>query len=455
MVVFEPGIAMAGGTDWTMISDIGNTECFVHIVLPVKTGFVPAGRFAMDFQQGARRGRFMYARSYLDRPDAVSIDPVRMPLDARQYETVGWDGVFGSLRDASPDYWGRRVIERHAGRPELSEIDYLLLSPDDRVGALGFGLSAEPIAPKRDFNKTLDLDRLISLADRVISDRRVPETPEANRLDELLLLGTSMGGARPKAVVEDDDGLWLAKFPHPEDKWNHARVEHAMLSLARRCGIDVAHSRVETVGGRDVLLVKRFDWERSTDGYLRSRMLSAFTLLRPEIEETPNPRRWWSYPLLVEELRRLSAHPIPDAQQLFRRMVYNALISNIDDHPRNHAVIAKGDRWEISPAYDLTPSVPVSIERRDLAMRCGDAGRYANAENLLSQCERFNLNRHEAGAIIDTMEKRVRREWYPVARRAGVSETDCSAIRGAFVYPGFRYSLQDMGDDDGMSPHGR
>ncbi len=145
---------------------------------------------------------------------------------------------------------------------------------------------------------------------------------------------------------------------------------------------------------------------------------------------------------MAEELRRVSANPKEDAAELFRRMVFNALISNIDDHPRNHAVIAKEREWKLSPAYDLTPSMPVSLERRDLALSCGDWGRYAYAENLLSQSQRFYLGREQAEALITAMEKQIKATWYETARRAGVSERDCDRIKGAFVHPGFRLLVE-------------
>jgi serine/threonine-protein kinase HipA len=190
------------------------------------------------------------------------------------------------------------------------------------------------------------------------------------------------------------------------------------------------------VAGRDVLLVKRFDRERSEHGYGRARMVSALTLLRAD--DGPQARDKWSYVLLAEELRRASAEPQKDAPELFRRMCFNALISNTDDHPRNHAVVAKGRDWKLSPAYDLTPSTLVSVERRDLALAAGDAGRHASAENLRSQSIRFLVKRDEADALITEMEQRVRQTWYDVARGEGPSERDCGLISGAFAYPGFR-----------------
>ncbi|MBK6674296.1 MAG: HipA domain-containing protein [Proteobacteria bacterium] len=345
-------------------------------------------------------------------------------------------GLFGALRDAGPDYWGRRVIEKHAGIATLDELDYLLQSPDDRAGALGFGLNVEPPAPKREFNRTLELARLQELADELLRDEIEPGNRDLVQVQDLLLLGTAMGGARPKAVVEDGDALWIAKFNRSDDHWNQARVEHAMLRLAHECGLDVARSRVTQVGARDALLVQRFDRVKSESGYFRARMLSALTLLRAGDSHLDRER--WSYLVLVEELRRLCENAESDARELFRRMVFNALISNTDDHPRNHAVIAPGARWRLSPAYDLTPSPLVSVERRDLALTAGSMGRRASAANLLSQCA-VPCSRPKRRTILwIPMEGMVRARWYDVARREGVSERDCDTIARSFVYQGFR-----------------
>jgi serine/threonine-protein kinase HipA len=413
------------------------SECFVYITLPGETEAVTAGRYALSTERrGVVEGRFVYGRSYLERPNAVALDPVELKLSPRTYNTVALGGVFGALRDASPDYWGRLVIQRHLGNAQPGEMAYLLFSPDDRAGALGFGLNQTPPAPRRSFNQTLDLAKLQATADAIVADESGAGAVEHEQIEKLLAIGTSMGGARPKTVVEDGDGLWVAKFNRPEDPWNSARVEHAMLLLARACGLVTAESRVAEIGGRDVLLVKRFDREQSSQGYRRARMVSALTLLRAE--DTYQSRDKWSYVLLAEELRRVCSDPERNAVELFRRMCFNALISNADDHPRNHAVIAREQDWQLSPAYDLTPATPVSQERRDLAMACGDAGRFASADNLLSQSARFLLAPLQAEAIIAAMEEQVRASWYATARGAGVSERDCDRIASAFVYPGFR-----------------
>jgi len=255
------------------------------------------------------------------------------------------------------------------------------------------------------------------------------------QVDVLLRPGTSLGGARPKNVVEDDEGLWIAKFPDRGDRWSNARVEHSMLSLARECGINAAYSKIITVGKADVVLVKRFDRERVEAGYWRHRMVSGLTILNTE--DTADARRDWSYLVLADELRRRSCKSAADLVELYRRMVFNALISNTDDHPRNHALIAPGRDFELSPAYDLTPNPMMSVEKRDLAMTAGDFNRYANRLNLLSGHARFKISREDASAIIDSVQRTVRDRWYPVLRENGTSEADCERVTRAFNYPGF------------------
>ena len=432
-------IAPAILISWIMISEFNNTECFVYITLPGETTPVTAGKYIIQYDKsGLPRGLFVYGKSYLGRAHKAPIDPIELKLSDRTYETRSLKGVFGAFRDAGPDHWGRQVIERHTGKPELSEMDYLLYAPDDRAGALSFGLNPTPPASLRKFNQTIDLERLQKIATAIINEEPLPNEPDNKRVDDLLLVGTSMGGARPKTVVEDNEGLWIAKFNRDDDKWNSARVEHAMLMLARACGLTTALSTVVQIGERNVLLVKRFDREKTDNSYTRARMMSGLTLLRAEDAHTSRDK--WSYPLLAEELRRVSARPREDVEELFRRMCFNALISNIDDHPRNHAVIAKEYDWQLSPAYDLTPFTPISIERRDLALICGDAGRRANAANILSQSKRFLLETQKASALLDNLQRQIKNTWYETARRAGVSELDCEKISSAFVYEGFFYA---------------
>jgi serine/threonine-protein kinase HipA len=174
-------------------------------------------------------------------------------------------------------------------------------------------------------------------------------------------------------------------------------------------------------------------------------MVSGLTLIdADDSPDTADKRQKWSYLLLADEIRRAaSGNQTKDLPELFRRICFNALVSNTDDHPRNHAVLAKDHTWSLSPAYDLTPNPMIALERRDLAMAFGGWGRYANRTNLLSQCERFLVSKEEASRIVDDMVKTVDSTWYATARQVGVSERDCELIRRAFVYEGFGYDLTD------------
>jgi serine/threonine-protein kinase HipA len=414
-------------------------ECFVYITLPGAVSATTAGRFVIEMDaRGEGLGRFVYGRSYLENSQAVDIDPVELKLAGTTYETIEMNGVFGALRDAGPDFWGRRIIEKRAGIPALREIDYLLESPDDRAGALGFGTNSKPPAPPRKFNQTIELETLQEIAEALVRDE-IPNHPDIEQAQDLLLIGTSMGGARPKAVIESESGLWIAKFSRPDDRWSYPRVEHAMLELARQCGIDAAESRLVTVAGKDVLLVRRFDRQRTPAGYTRARMISAMTALRTG--DAPTARQGWSYVRLAEELRRMVSAPKADARELYRRICFNALISNTDDHPRNHAFLAFDRNWRLSPAYDLIPLPVVSQDRRDLAMECGRHGRFANAQNILSECRRFLLEREEAEKIVNEMREQVEKTWHATALQCGVSAKDADTIRGAFVYPGFSRTI--------------
>ncbi|MGA0594285.1 type II toxin-antitoxin system HipA family toxin [Enterovirga sp. CN4-39] len=416
-----------------------SSGCFVYITLPDTVEPVVAGRFELlTSRTGSTVGRFIYGRSYLARPNKVPIDTRRLAvLDDTVKEIAGASAIFPSLRDAAPDRWGRLVIEREFGG-ELDEMGYLLNSPDDRAGALGFGLNPNPPAPLRAFNRTLRLPELLDAADELLRGDPIKDTPVNRQVQKLHLLGTSMGGARPKTVVEDDEGLWLAKFSRPDDAWDNPRVEHAMLELASECGISASRSKVVQVGERPVLFVKRFDRERVDGGYLRHRMISGITFL--DASETSADRTRWSYPLFADELRRRDLNEESARRELFQRVVFNALISNVDDHPRNHAVIGDARGWRLAPAYDLVPTPMVAQDGRTLAMEVGTDGRLATRDNLISECGRFAMGQDEASDLIKDLRDLVEARWYGACRAVGVSPADCELIRSAFVYPGFQWT---------------
>ena len=399
-------------------------ECFVSIVLPGKTEPVLAGRLRVSqTYEGMPLGRFVYGRSYLDRPDAVELDPVELRLSRRVYETARMNGIFGAIRDSMPDYWGRRLIELGTGQVVFQEMDCLLAGPDDRAGALAFATDTDLPKPRSVFHSITDLPKLHVIADRVSQDQRPPGLADCR---------TSMGGARPKAVIEHENQLWLVKFNHPDDRWNHPRVEHGLLRLARECGLRTADSEVRRIGDRDVLLVLRFDRQWNGTGYRRSRMVSGLTLLCAD--DTPMERWRWSYLALADEVRRASAKPAQDLLELFGRMCFSIAVSNLNDYPRNHALVASGRAWRLSPAYDLMPVPASGSEQRNLAMTCGPAGRTASRANALGAAHRFLLERDQAVAVFDRIAETVRAAWRSTMLGCGVSRRDCDTIASAFVH---------------------
>jgi serine/threonine-protein kinase HipA len=405
---------------------------YVYVQLPGTLTTVPAALLKVDkLRDGSYVGRFRYGDRYLKRKDAIELDPFKLPLADTVHEFTKLKGIPGAVRDAGPDAWGRLVIEHKLQRApgDLEEIDYLLHGPQDAAGYLSFGATVEATASKRSFNRTHQLAQLVAAAEAIEEGERVPA-----RILEQLEPGTSMGGARPKATIEDGNRLWVGKFPEKADRCNLQRIEHATLELARRCGIDASSSRLESVGGRDVLMVERFDREHIDGGYLRFGLVSAFTML--DVDEHYLDRERWSYPLLADELRRWSRKPKDDRIELFRRMVFNAAVSNNDDHPRNHAVRRTARGWELTPAYDLVPTPTVSLDRRDLAMTVGTYGRVASIYNLLSQCRRFGLNNEAARAVVDMIVTTLR-SWRGDFRTSGVSSQDIDYIASAFLPQAF------------------
>lgn len=249
------------------------------------------------------------------------------------------------------------------------------------------------------------------------------------QLQEILQQGTNLGGARPKCTVTDEDGIWIAKFPEATDTFNNPRVEHACLTLAGACGLDVSASKLLTLpGGRDVLLVRRFDRIAADDSYSRIGFVSALSMLRSDEHD----RHSWSYPGLAEQIRRQRVTRA-DLRELYRRMLFNVVVRNSDDHPRNHGFLYDAQRMRLAPAYDLVPQ-PARFgvaEDFQLAMTIGEHGRQATLTNVLSRCEAFGLDR-DAAAEMCVAIGTAAAGWKAHFRATGVSASECRIFEGSF-----------------------
>lgn len=404
--------------------------CYVYIQLPSTFEWTPCASLKVkEVGAGAFQGTFTYGKRYLARGNVVELDPYHLKLTDKSMKFTKLKGIPGALRDASPDAWGRRVIQARLEREsaDIAEMEYLLNGPDDGAGCLRFGLSAQPPGPAKPFNRTHQLEALSLAAEQFEETGKLPY-----EVLESLEPGTSMGGARPKVTVEDNHRIYLAKFPEKQDKHNMQRIEYATLELARAAGLQVCGTRMEPVGKAEVLMLLRFDreWNPDAHSYVRHGQVSGLTVLDAEDGYTGRDR--WSYLLLADEIRRWSVKPDTDRLELFRRMVFNAMVTNNDDHPRNHAMLRTTSGWRLSPAYDIVPVPLISLERRDLALEAGRYGRVASIYNLLSDSGSFGLTFDEAQQVIDKMVDAVK-GWRDVFLKHKVEERSVEYISGAIL----------------------
>lgn len=409
---------------------MSSKECFVYIQLPGAHELVTLGKLKWEKTGSAGVGVFLYGQTYLKNPKAIPLDPFELPLEEREFECTTNDGIFGPIRDASPDTWGRYVIQKNTLREEWDEIGYLLHSAEDRVGALSFGRGKVPPPPLKKFNQTILLNDLIEAAHKIEKNEPISETEKT-----ILLAGMSMGGARPKTVVERDQQLWVAKFPSYNDTNNFSKIEYATMQMAKDCGLNIPDIDLVKINGRDVFLIKRFDreWDKAAENYTRHHFVSGLTLLN--IDE--NDRTRWSYIDLADHMRRWIPKPEDDLHELFRRIVFNALISNTDDHPRNHGFMYVSKGYQLTKAYDLVPKPAVGTVR-DSAMTIGDLGRVFTKKNILTRCSAFNLERNEAEKIYQEMKDTVSK-WRRYYKKADLPESDFAYLEPAFYWEGLDY----------------
>lgn len=369
---------------------------------------------------------FEYAREWLAREDAFSIDPTGLPLGS---SPIHGAALFGAMQDCGPDRWGRILIERAVRRQVLDrkpyrEIDYVLALDDAaRIGALRF--RSEPTGPFLAATAGR-LPPLVSLAALLrAADAVHGETETAADLRFLLGAGSPLGGARPKsAVILDDGRLAIAKFPKPDDVHDIAAGEVLALHLARQAGINAAESRLITVGGRGVSVITRFDREEGR----RLPFLSAHSLLGLPHGEAG------AYTLLADGIRQFGDDVPGDLRELWRRLVFSLLASNYDDHLRNHGFLMRTPgKWSLSPAYDLNP-VP-EIERAQMPKTAiSEVNTDSSIAAALEAAPRFGLKPAAAKAIVREV-RAVVADWRKAAKKLRLSARTLDAYASAFEHP--------------------
>jgi serine/threonine-protein kinase HipA len=390
------------------------------------------GRLWAHLRKNKESASFEYDQAWLTHRARFSLEPA-LKLGPGPFHTPADIPMFGAIGDSAPDRWGRALMrrmerrraEREGTTPRtLREIDYLLLVDDEaRQGALRFAESeGGPFLREEGIKRIpplIQLPKLLSAAERVIEKKDTDE--------DLLLLfapGSSLGGARPKASVREKDGhLAIAKFPRKDDEINTVLWESVALKLASKAGIAVPKWHVETAANKPVLLLRRFDRDDSR----RIPFLSAMSMLGSKDNETR------SYLEIVDALRQHGAEPKADMEELWRRLVFNILISNTDDHLRNHGFLYSGQNgWRLSPAYDLNP-VPTDIRPRILSTAINEDDGTASLALAMEVAEYFELDKDKARDIVAEVRKAVSK-WRNEAAQQGLTPAEIDRMASAFEH---------------------
>ncbi len=395
-------------------------EAFVWIWLPDETTPVVAGRLEADNGNVL----FNYGKSYLERigsqPAAIPIYEPELPLQAGALPLPEGLTMPGCIRDAVPDAWGRRVIiNKKLGltgadtdTAELDELTYLLESGSDRIGALDFQRSPTEYLPRSANNVTME--ELIESAERV--EKGVPLTPE---LDQALLHGSSIGGARPKALIQDQGKKYVAKFSSSTDLYSIVKAEFIAMRLAHLAGLNVAPVRLVKAAKKDVLLIERFDRLPKDGSWSRKAMVSALTLFGLD----DMIARYASYETLAEIIRHRFTDPKDTLRELFSRLAFNILCGNTDDHARNHAAFWNGESLTLTPAYDICPQGRTGNEASQAMLISGN-NNMSQLKSCLKAANHFLLSENDARAIFTHLTGTIENNWSAISEEAELSEVD-------------------------------
>ncbi len=410
-----------------MTSNTEYKEAYVWIWLPNETEPVVAGKLEAD----SDKLLFNYGKSYLERINdtnkpAISIYEEELPLKEGELPLLHGLSVPSCIRDGTPDAWGRRVIinkklgvkGKDIDTAQLDELTYMLESGSDRIGALDFQQFATEYVPRLSAN--VALDALLESAERV--EKGVPLTPE---LDQALFHGSSLGGARPKASIEDQNKKYIAKFSTSSDIYNVVKAEYIAMRLAEEVGLNVASVQITSAAGKDIILIERFDRTKVDTGWQRKSMLSALTLFNLD----DMMARYASYETLAEIIRHKFTNPKETLKELFSRLVFNILCGNTDDHARNHAAFWNGTDMSLTPAYDICPQGPSGNEASQSMLISGD-NRSSKLTTCLQTASNFLLSENDANTIFEEQKEIINSKWDDICEEAELCEIDKNLLWG-------------------------
>lgn len=400
-------------------------EAYVWMWLPHATEPIVVGKMVLANE----RYHFTYGQSYRAHKNAIALSPFELPLQVGTFSPTGLHEMPSCLRDASPDAWGRRLIDYQFPSLNPNELDYLLLSGSDRIGALDFQASSQEYVARS--AEAVPIEVVDSLA-------KMLETGEAvsPQLLPALLHGTSIGGARPKCLIEMDGEGYVAKFSLSTDQFSSVQWEYVTMRLAGLVGIDVAPVKLKQVMGREVLAVKRFDRTRLAEGVARHHMLSALSLLNLHEMEA----RYARYQDLASLIRQRFEDPTATLLELFKRLSFNVLTGNTDDHARNHAAFWDGKTLRLTPAYDLSPQLRMGYEAHQAMAIDGKEGNVSTLSNVLSIHEAFLLSEKTAREVIQNQIETLHQHWAELCDEAQLPEVERARMWGRVVHS--EYCLQ-------------
>jgi serine/threonine-protein kinase HipA len=371
--------------------------------------------------------RLAYGTLYLQRDDAVPIDPLNLPLYEKTFES---ESVFGALKDCSPDRWGRYLLEKRFNR-SLTEVEYILANSLDHVGALAFSpidydipMRLTPFGYIPHLKDQTSLELIINQTELALRNEGDQE-----KLKELLNYGPSLGGARPKYSINLEGKSYLAKYGVSQDIRREPLIEFATMRLAREIGLNVPEIIIGKASGRDVYYIKRFDREESG---IKNPFVSALSLCGWD----EGDYQIWSYLIFVESLIKIGKSEVfikQDLEELFKRIAFNIAVNNDDDHPRNHGVLYRDGIWRLSPLYDVVPKDSQTQSFR-LAMELGLKKKEASMSHLLSVHDYFKLTKADAQKIIHDVFCFVSENWKKFFSEVGLHEEEIERFNNAMVY---------------------
>lgn len=378
----------------------------------------------VELDSSTQTGRFRYGQSYLQRADAFPLCPITLPLTTEQFTTKLNKGMFGPILDAGPDSWGKKLIySLHTTKPK-DALELVLAGSTMGVGALTFSLSRSASKPKKNKNTLGDITTLLKGKNAILEDKTISK--EAKIAFDF---GSSMGGARPKTLIEDNNKSYIAKFNRNNDLFDVCKVEHATMQMLNDIDITnvhVAKTKLVKTAKENVLLVERFD---RVNGVPSSHFISANTIIGVSIISNSSFSFQYSYGSLAEFIMKFCSDP-KDAHELFCRMVFNILMGNTDDHARNHGFVYSFSEksWRLSPAYDV---LPINNSKMH-GIGIGDLGRTGSIENALSQAKRFGLKQAKALKYVEHV-KDLTSQWEYYFKQYDVSNADIERLKGILV----------------------